>query len=83
MGTWMNAVLLTGLVALVLIGLQILHLLRSISQTLIEVRESLPDRIFRNDTESDFASMRTFWSELRFTTNRIARIYDKYVLNKT
>jgi hypothetical protein len=78
----MKEVLVAGLVVLALIGIQIILVLKKISQVLAEIRESLPDKNFRSDTESEYASMRTYWYELRISMNRLARIYDKYVLEK-
>jgi len=78
----MKEILVVGLVVLALIGIQIVQVLKKINQVLVEIRESLPDKNFRSDTESEYASIRNFWYELRISMNRLARIYDKYVLGK-
>src|SRR5260370_32012916 len=67
------------LFALVLIGLRVIHVLLRINETLDVIRDSLPDRVFRSDTEGNYVDIRNFWVELRTSMNRLARIHHKFM----
>ncbi len=78
----MKEILAVGVVLIALIGIGILRLLEKMRILLEEIRENLPDKHFSSDPERGLAAGESFWSEIQFSMNRIARIHGKFVLGE-
>ena len=75
---WWELIAAAGLT---IFALRLLNVLERICKLLSEIRETLPDRHLMNDDgQPDIAE---FWREVRYSMNRLARIYDKFVRGKT
>jgi hypothetical protein len=76
----MTEILIAVLVILALIGMRVTHLLGKILFALEEIRENLPDRHFPDKDGAKASDASLFWREAWVSMNRLARIYEKYVL---